>query len=470
MTSITTISRLLRPQLCVAVGLAAAVGIAACSDPASSSSTTTTSDGSTSSSTSGSGGSGGATCDKAPPSGFTAAVAPTADGTLGLDTAMVADENDDPMIAYQWYEPGGDIDQTSVYFTRWDRCVGAFTAPVKVDVVGSVSTNGPTRRVALAYDVATKKLALAYELVFKVAGYENNPDNGVFLQTSADKGATWTGKLHVSDQKDGDGEQATGPVVAISGGKIQIAYAQDNRACCPIADPGCSGCAGVWYLEGDGGTFTRALVSDATGTIQVAGSTLSIAVDSAGKPALAFFQDPAKGYTKTAIYWRPGTTPVKVMDSNHIQNDDPSISLAFDGTRPRIAAHLVAVDSAPYDLRVASSTDGVTWSAPVPLPRDGSQFTALYQSLAIDAKGNAAVSAYINGGGGDNTCGGPRIVRSSDFKTWAACGADAEKKYADIGGKYVDTYFTHENKLTMTFYGTLGDGNDGRGVMLWREP
>ena len=150
-----------------------------------------------------------------------------------------------------------------------------------------------------------------------------------------------------------------------------------------------------------------------------------------------------------------------------------AVLLAFDAYekgRLRLAAHLVAETSAPYDLRVASSTDGVTWAAPVQLPRDGSQNTAWYQSLAIDSKGNAAVSAYINGGSGDNACGGPRILRSSDLKTWAACGADADKKYADIGGKYVDSYFTHENKLTMAFDGTLGDDQSGSGVVLWREP
>ncbi len=463
MTSVTTISRLLRARFFASLGLSVAAALAACSDPASTSGTSSTSGASSSTS-----GGGGATCDKAPPSGFTTVVAPSTDGTLGIDTAVVADENDDPMIAYQWNSPGNDHDQTAVYFTRWDRCAGAFTTPVKVDVVGAVSSSVPTRRVALAYDLATKKLAIAYEEIFQVTGY--NPSNGIFLQTSADLGATWTGKLQVSEQKPGDIEQARGPVVVLTGGKIQIAYAQDNHACCLLAEPNCSGCAAVWYLEGDGATFTRAMVSDAAGPVQVAGSTVSIAVDSAGKPALAFFQAPATGYNTTAIYWRPGSAPVKVMDSNDIQNDDPSLSLAFDGTRPRLAAHLVAETSAPYDLRVASSTDGVTWAAPVQLPRDGSQNTAWYQSLAIDSKGNAAVSAYINGGSGDNACGGPRILRSSDLKTWAACGADADKKYADIGGKYVDSYFTHENKLTMAFDGTLGDDQSGSGVVLWREP
>lgn len=199
-------------------------------------------------------------------------------------------------------------------------------------------------------------------------------------------------------------------------------------------------------------------------------ASISLAVDSAGKPGLAFFQAPPKGYTATAIYWQPGGAPVAVMDSNEIQNDDPSLSLAFDGKKPRLAAHLVAVESADYDLRFAASDDGVTWGAPVKLPRDASQYTAWYQSLAVDAKGDAAVSAYINGGSGDNKCGGPRIVRSSDLKSWTACGADADNKHPNLGGKYVDSYFTQASKLTLGFTGTLGDDQSGSGVLLWREP
>ena len=383
---------------------------------------------------------------------------------------MVADENGDPMIAYQWFEPGGDLAATTVYFTRWDRCAGAFTAPVKVDTVGGVSTNNPTKRIALSYEIAAKKLAIAYEVVFVAPGFENNPSNGIYLQTSTDQGATWAGKLHVSDQKDGDIQQAKGPAVAVSGGMIHLAYAQENRDCCRLAEPDCGSCSSVWYLEGDGTTFSRVQVSDAGGPVQVAGQVLSLAVDSAGKPALAFFGAPPQGYTTTALYWRPGGAPVKVMDSSEVQNDDPSLSLAFDGTRPRLAAHLVADESADYDLRFSASDDGVTWGAPVKLPRDKSDYTAWYQSLAVDAKGGAAVSAYINGGSGDSLCGGPRIVRSSDLQAWTACGADQEKKYPEIGGKYVDSYFTHEDKLTLGFTGTLGGDQSGSGVLLWREP
>ncbi len=112
----------------------------------------------------------------------------------------------------------------------------------------------------------------------------------------------------------------------------------------------------------------------------------------------------------------------------------------------------------------------MTWGAPVKLPRDKSDYTAWYQSLAVDAKGGAAVAAYINGGSGDALCGGPRILRSSDLKAWTACGADQAKKYPEIGGKYVDSYFTHEGKLTLGFTGTLGGDQSGSGVLLWREP
>jgi hypothetical protein len=469
MTSITTNPRLFRPRLGAALGLGAAALVAACS---SSPESTTGTTGSSSSSGAGSGGSGGSApaCSKAPPTGFSAVVAPSTDGTLGLDTAMVADENDDPMIAYQWYKPGGAGAETAVYFTRWDRCAGAFTAPVKVDTVGVVSTNNPTRRIDLAYEAATKKLAIVYEAVIAEPGFESNPSNEIYLQTSTDQGATWAGKLHVSDQKGGDIQQARGPVVAVSGGMIHLAYQQDNRDCCRLDEPDCGGCSSVWYLDGDGATFSRAQVSDAGGPVQVAGSALSLTVDSAGKPALAFFGAPAKGYTDTVLYWRPGSAPVPVMDSNEVQNDDPSLSLAFDGTKPRLAAHLVADESADYDLRFSASDDGVTWGAPVKLPRDKSDYTAWYQSLAIDGKGDAAVSAYINGGSGDSLCGGPRIVRSSDLQAWTACGADQDKKYPDIGGKYVDSYFTHENKLILGFTGTLAGDQSGSGVVLWREP
>jgi hypothetical protein len=231
---------------------------------------------------------------------------------------------------------------------------------------------------------------------------------------------------------------------------------------------------GEWigHSTDGGGTFTYDIVSVGGKVAQPGPSLSELRLDATGAPGLVYIaDDDVLAYNRQVIYTKAGApgSAVVVFDSQGTQNDDPSVSLAYDGVKPRVVAHLVADTLDTYDMRFSSSDDGVTWTAPLPLPRDGNDHTAWFQSLAIDSKGGAAIAAYINGGQGDSTCGGPRVLRSSDLDAWTACGADQTKMVA-VNGEWVQAYFAPGDKLSIVTTGLLVDETGKSGLLFWREP
>lgn len=422
------------------------------------------------------------TCSHALPDGFSTAVPPTTVGTLGLDVAATQDENGDPMFAYRYQHVDGDGAPSppisKVYFARWDRCAGAYTAPVVIDGnVSEVVTGGPERAVAIAYDAGRKQIAVVYNLR-DLAANANNPPKKLFLQVSDDMGQTWKNKTYVSPQSANDAQQASAPAVTMGHGRIQIAYTQLNRACCPMSAPGgCAGCSAYWYLDGDGTHFTRQTIQDGNGPIPYGSVITSMQLDAQGNVGLAFVASDFtrnRDYNGRVMFWRPdGREAVTVMDSHNGQVDDPSVSLTFFGTQPRIAAHLVPDVTAPfaYDLRFSQSDDdGMSWSTPAPLPRDQSEGTAFYQAIAVNSHDHVAILAADATGTGDEICGAPKLLESDNHSTWTVCGADVSKNYVGVSGIYVQAYYTPGDKLTSVFQGTLGAKETGNGIVVWRQP
>lgn len=415
-------------------------------------------------------GTGGGACAKAPASGFTVAVPPS-DGTVGAYTAVAQDQNGDPLIAYVWEDPmGQSSDKSTLHFLRWDRCAGAFTAPVTLDTVGDQGFSAPERGAAIAFDPAAGKIAVAYQRTDFPPGY--NPMVRVYLVTSTDMGQTWSAPALVSQtSKLGDSYSSGEPSVAIKGSDVWVSYAHSNHACC---DDNCGSCTGEWVAHSsDGGaTWSYEIVKVGGAVAQPATTSPSeLRLDAGGNPGLVYIaDDDAQSYNRRVVYYQVGASggAVVVFDSQNVQNDAPSASLAYDGVKPRVVAHLVAASDADYEMRFSSSDDGVTWGAPVELPRDGSEYTAYYQSLAIGSKGQAAVAAYIGGGSGDNQCGAPRIVRSADLKAWSACGADATKTVA-VDGHWVQAYYAPGDELSLVTTGMLTSASDKSGLLFWRE-
>jgi hypothetical protein len=417
---------------------------------------------------------GATSCAKHLPSGFTNVVASASDTELGFGASMALDENDDPMFAYLVYASA----KATLQFVRWDACNGAFTTPETVDSLGGVGNNPGDRQVSIAYDPTTKEIGIAYQKVVPDPGL--NDATVVWLATRK-PGAAGFATSMVSAGKNGDLNGAGTPSIAMNAGKVYIAYVQNNYSCGGAG----GGCSGVWFLEStatdpDGGAgdagptgrfFTHTTIPFGGDVAQARFDSVSLAVNSAGVPAVAFYQPPPTAYTTTLLFWRKGMAEaVKVADSNNIQNDNVDVNLRFEGTMPRIAGHLRAAATTTYDLIYAASVDGLTWGTPIQVPRDGTATTAFTSALALDGKGNAAVAAGTNNSTNDTTCADPYLARSANGTTWTACGADTTKSRKWSVDALSAVYGTSRisGKLTLGFHNANIQGEQA-GVVYWQE-
>lgn len=427
------------------------------------------------------GGDGPVACARHLPSGFTNVEAlPSTNkhtGYFGLQTAMALDENDDPMFAYFVGEDGGVY---TLYFTRWDPCAGAFTTPLLIDTLShGITTGGSERNVSVAYDPSTKEIGIAYNPV--------SPSDGntyVFLASRKAGDAAFTTNLVSEGLSSVVGTSQ--PVIAMAGGQIYIAYEEGNYNCGGNG----AGCQGLQLLSStttpppdggvsdDGGAppphyFTAQAIPYNGTPAQARPDSVSMAIDSSGNVGLAFFQVP-NNYNTTLLYWRSGTAgAVAVTDTNGIQNDNVGVSLVFEGTKPRIAAKMSAAASPASAILFTSSTDGVTWAAPVPVSEDnGASNGGATLAIAMDGKGNGVITADVNGGG---LCLAPYLARTTnDGTTWTACvsniaaGTDftlatmsAAYGHSRNAGKFILGFQNSETNLSST---------DPNGVWLYQSP
>lgn len=384
---------------------------------------------------------------------------------------MALDEKGDPMVAYVHYDANGDSngDDSTLYFTRWDRCNGVWTAPVSVDTVGSVTGKG--RQVSLTRDAVTGAIGIAFQHIGPPPPTFVNNTPEVWVGQSTDKGKTWTTSqvsVHTASQE-GDIHSASDPSLAMSNGKMFLAYFQNNIDCDNL-DGGATDTCNGWYAEGTSAAWTRSTLPNLPGGFGLQGG-VSLALDSANKPGVAYLVTPNTAYNTQVAFWRPGSAVVKVTDSNNQQNDDPALAMTFDGTKPRIVAELAVVASGGAELIFDKSTDGITWDAPVTLPHDMSDGIASYEAIAADGKGNLAVAARSSSGIGDGVCGAPKLSRSADGVTWSTCGADTAKTHAATAGYFVNAAYATDGKLVLAFELTNNQTDAlGSGVALWREP
>ena len=384
---------------------------------------------------------------------------------------MTTDGAGDPLLAYGWLSPA-DASKKGLWFTRWDHEAGTFTSPVVIDatVDDGVGTAQPFRQAALARDATTGKLAVAY-VVQDTPVNPNNPPRRVFLRTSTDSGATWSERVQLSEDAADDHAQASGPSIAMTDGKVYVAFVQDGQTVCDDSGGDCGVGAGVWFLEGDGATFSkRTALLGAFGVQSSMPGLTSMALDGKGAPGLAWLSDARQGYDRKVLFWHHGDAQVKkVFDSAGTQNDDPSVALAYDGDKPRVLSTL-AIGAETAGAYVAKSDDGATWSAPIALPQNGDRDRSWWTALALDGAGAAYGLTFSNGGGNLDYCGeGPQLFTSSDLATWNVCGLDATKAYPNINGAFSQAYVTAGGKLTAAGLGSLG-GPDSDGIWIYRAP
>ena len=395
--------------------LAVASAVPGCSSPAS---TTATPDAGSDTSPQNDATTDGGTCNAHPAAGYSIVSAvPSTDprpNSFGQQVAMALDENDDPMFAYFTRDAAGSA---SLYFVRWDPCAGAFTAPLLVDgnLLG-VGSNSGEREIGIAYDASTKEIGIAY---MEQSDPSSPGDGNQYTKLATRKGSATTFTTQVVSSGLNSVSSTSFPVIAMTGGNIYIAYIQGNHNCG-------GSCTGIVFLTStstpvDGGTGPHYFLEQ---NIQFNGvptratfRPISMAVDGSGRIGVAYYEPPATGYTMTMMYWRNDlASAVAVTDSNTVQNDYCDVSLAYEGTKPRIAGHLVADTSVTYNLTFVSSADGVMWNPAVKV--DVGTLTGTDSWLAMDGNGNAAIVA--NGRG--KCMAEPYVARSTDDgMTWKAC-------------------------------------------------
>ncbi len=369
---------------------------------------------------------------------------------FGREQRMTLDTNGDPAIAYiiRDVNRDGDAKDSTLYFVRWDRVNYAWTKPVTVTVVGVPAGSGPALSLSLAYDASNATWGIAYEGV-----------NRIGIATSTNNGTTWQVQTAYSDSQNG----LRFPSLGMAGGKVHLAFAHDNNGARYITGS-TTAAASTWT------TTVAPLLPSAFG-VQ---NSLSLALDSAGNPGIAYWLSPTTGYNSQLAFWRPGAaTASKALDSNGFQNDNPFVSLTFFGTQPRVAVAAARDDQyfARYDraIWVASSTNGTTWTTPVNLPNDGGNSMDPVLSIAVGSQGQAAVIMETNGGSGDEgKCSFPKISSSANLATWNTC-APTTNGSTEFRVSYPSLAFSGNDK--MYFSATnYQDGDVARGIILWREP
>ncbi|NOU31046.1 MAG: hypothetical protein HOO96_24370 [Polyangiaceae bacterium] len=378
----------------------------------------------------------GATCGKLPAAGPSQLVAPRTDASeLGARAAMTLDRKGRPVFAYLDVRDANPVD---LYVLTWDDCAGAWRAPHKID---SAIQNTDERTLSISVDPSDGRVGIGYHKIVQLVGAPRvNATVATFVAVSSDDGLNFAStrvskhKCETDNSTEGDINNVSNVRIALDAGKTYVAYNQDYSAC------GADRCyAGVIFGAGNAAGTGFALESISDGVNAEAGGHaiarlgfgIGLAVDSDGKPAVAYHVDPFTGYNTTLAFWRPGsTTSAKITDSNSVQNDDGGVSLAFDGKKPRVVSRIQrgAIGAvAEYDLVFSASEDGITWAAPVALPRP----EAIAHSQQILVSGGKVIVA----------AGGPHVFRSSDLTTFTvsdlglAQGAIAVTGAVDKGGK-----------------------------------
>jgi len=451
------------------------------------------------------------------PPGYTQVVTSTVDEYFGLGAQVVLDENDDPLVSYFAVPasvqgntvPGACSPPTStvgcdgVYFTRWDPCAGAFTTPVIIDsTVNFYGSNPGTQLMSLAYDPSTKEIGIAYTKDYGVNAAWSDAFTATMLATQkAGQSAFVVQQVSVNNQWGAtDVSNAYTPSLAMGGGNLYLTFSEGFLPFnCPsgtcqrfvssttippdagVLDGGDAG-------EGDAGPppphyFDTANVPGEGNDGGLAfpwGVVSSIAIDSSGRPAVAFYQPAAGDNVPELVYWRSGMTTLVSVATATVQNDYLTGTLRFEGTAPRFAGTIALSSSATGSITYFSSSDGTTWDTPVNLPLSAG--AALYSTLATDGHGNEAIASHYNGSaplaGQDAGCGGSRpfVTRSSNSGAmWSGCDVNATVAAINnsVGSAYGASRIAGKYVLVGSIEGNGAeqlDGGSGYSIVYYQDP
>ncbi len=395
-----------------------------------------------------------------PPNGWQMAVALPADAgpstKLGASVSAIGDQFAQPVIAALSEDPNGDLnyDDNRVIYTRWDGATKAFE-PVKViEIIGGSASVSPvvsaSRQISVARDADTGRIGVAYI---------KPQDNTVRVAISDDEGANFS-LLTVSDVP--RAALMSNPSLGLQGGTIHVAWLQGTD---------------VMYRKKTG---SGAFVDESLGsTVTSGGSSLWLALDSAGSPGVAFFSS-VNGTSADLAFWRPGSAANVIASADMldltVMGRDPSVTLTFVGTTPHLAYHLRKLDTFDAtELWYLKATDsGTTWATPIAIPRNSSSTTEFhstryFQALALEPSGRVSIAAPWSAIGTQANCNGPKLSRAPDGVTFTTCsplGSPVQR-----GGEWINLWTHKPGKQTLVFhYDPRTNPSIKSGIVMWREP
>jgi hypothetical protein len=353
--------------------------------------------------------------------------------------SIALDSNGDPAIAYCQ----GKTNASVLLFVSWDRAHYKWNPPVSVGEIGEFGSGAP---IALAYDTSANRFGLAYRARI---------DSEVRFVISTDGGATWSKGAAKSEAVATAGENAFKDLaIAMRGGKVHLAVLQPPD---------------ILYFSGDGVTWSKERAPLAEG--RPASGGIGLALDSDGKPAIAFLMRNAAGDGVEPHFWRPGGGIVQVAAAS-AGGDEASVRVSFRGTRPWIAFYGKLNDKFYSDNHVLwsfTSEDGAKWTPGVLVPNDGGQSPSSETSVGTNTKGQAIIAAHVAGGNRDNSkCGQPMLSRSSDLARWSTCGLSALGD--QLNAVNPSAIFASNDKLYIAYQSLGGESSKVKaGLALWRE-
>lgn len=426
----------------------------------------------------------GCTCGGvAPPTGFSQVLTTTAT-TDGIMPSLVLDRDQHPMLVYL-RQDSASPESWSVLFTRWDGTAGqagAWTTPVVVaSDLGAVDTNQTQQQVWLARDAQSGRLGVAFTRFEQFCGPANgNKETTIHVAFSSDMGRTWSTSERVSEARYTRNDPVNGvevcntssPRIAMADGVVHVAWGADAGE----VETETNFFRGYYYASSTaGGAWARQLLPHAGDDAREGRDILSLALDETGAPGVAYMMRAislhATPNMTVAVFARPGGAAVRAGDSNSIQNDAPQLSLAFDGTKPRIASHLARANDAGRNANwVYASADGVSFTT-APVPDDAEDQGAAYMDLEFS--GGRGVLLYEFGSSRTaGACGGPKRATSPDGTTWTTCGLDTETH--QFLGEYVTAELTSSGKIVAAFFEDQPDRASptrfAPGIVLYVEP
>ena len=393
-----------------------------------------------------------------PPVGFTQILAaPPGDSQPGFAAAfsVTLDANDDPAVAYVVEDPdaNGDPADSTLSFLSWNRASHRWNAPVTIARVGAIDKGTPRSGLSLARDAVANRFGVAFNL---------SVDRELRVAFSED-GATWRQVAVVS----GEDGAAAAASLALHDGRIYLAYqgeGDEGRRALHFESGAQTDPPSKW-------SSSRAPLLDGTWDVRRHG--ISVALDAAGRPGVAYWLNPSEGYNVTAAFWRPDEkSAIKVADSAGFQSDITDLRLAFGGTTPSVLFYVRRndrfFDNVDQVWFTNATADGRTWSAPVPLPNDGGNSIGPPLALALDAHGRPIVTAQVDGGNGTGTrCGQPKLLRPDAGNRWSICAP--ETKGSPTRDAWLPSIHVVDDAVLSVFRANGEGGTIKPGLVLWRE-